>query len=310
MLAVADPIVASLCGDVLVCATGQRLELFRFAGATAHPVDVMDAPSEPATLQVSSGGDLIVGRARDERTVWLWRRGHGFRTLASRASARSRFSAGIVEVRGQTFVLVSALGQLQIMSDDGVVARADIGPAPAFDPTHYTMVSADRLAVRGHFPGDPFPAYIIVPWPELLSDARAIHHALTSTSAIKDQAWDLGAGPAASHSLAVYRDPQDLEEEEEDRDPSRPLWALRGIYLRDVDTGEIGDRIPLPMSFEHAQGIVATDRVIAIQVSSSIVIVDRASHAVSTINGDAVALDVTRARFALLRDAIWRLEDL
>ena len=309
MSTVADPIVASLCGDVLACATGQRIELLRFAGTIAHHLDVLDAPSEPATLQVSSSGDLIVGRARDQRSIWAWRRGHGFRTLASRASARSRFSAGIVEVGGQTIVLVSARGQLQILSDDRIVARADIGPSPAFDPTHYTVVSTDHLAVRGHFADDPFPVYIIVPWPDLLSDARAIHHALTSTSAIKDQAWDLGAGPAPSHSLAVYRDPQDLEEEE-DRAPSRPLWALHGIYLRGVDTGEIGDRIPLPMSFERAQGIVATDRVIAIQVSSSIVIVDRASHAVSTINGDAVALDVTRARFAVLRDAIWRLEDL
>ena len=309
MLAAADPIVASLCGDVLVCATGQRIELFRFAGETAHQLEVLDAPSEPATLQVSSGADLIVGRARDDRTIWGWRRGHGFRTLASGASARSRFSAGIVERGGQTFVLVSALGQLQVLVDDRVVARADIGPSPAFEPTHYTMVSSNRLAIRGHYPGDPFPAYIIVPWHELASDARAIHHALTSTSAIKDQAWDLGCGPAPSNHIVVYRDPQDLEEEE-DRDPARPLWALHGVYLRDLDSGQIGGRIPLAMSFERAQGIVATDHAIALQASGSIVIVDRAVHAVSTIGGDAVALDVTRARFAVLRDAIWRLEDL
>jgi hypothetical protein len=95
-----------------------------------------------------------------------------------------------------------------------------------------------------------------------------------------------------------------------DPDDDDPLWGFRGFYVANLTTGAIVDRLPYAGPSQGARAVVATARRFALHTNAGLALVDRATGATEHVAGDALALDVHAARYAILRDGVWAIRDV
>jgi hypothetical protein len=84
----------------------------------------------------------------------------------------------------------------------------------------------------------------------------------------------------------------------DDEDPVGELEGFRGLYLRRLADHQLLGRIPYSGAVDTGTRIGANDRLIAIEQTGRVDVVERATGVVRHIAGAAVALDPYRMRVA------------
>jgi hypothetical protein len=167
-----------------------------------------------------------------------------------------------------------------------------------------TPLPGDRLALFGNKGSDPYQQIVTVFVNDILNDPDCIQKAFDLENPIQDRAWRLTVGPCPPDSAVVYRDPDDLEipDDDEDLEELGDVGNFTGVYIRNLDSGELIERIPYSGQARSGVRIVATPRFIALEVVEGIDLISRESGEVHEIRALAATLDVNNMRAAWLME--------
>ena len=285
--------VIAFHGSTLAVASGTAVEVRDLGSRSAPSITrfEVDQPISWIEIGVDESSLLIWGGAG--RRLWQWRRDRGVRPLAELVRARDAFGAGSIRLGGIPATLLSQHGRLRAFdADDRELLTADLRSPHAYYPQRFVALPGNRLALYGHHFSDTLPTVASVSLDALAQNAGAIQEALTRRAPLFDRAATLAVGPGPSNTAVVYRDPGDEEvvETEEDREDQRDVAGWAGLYLRDLDTGALLQRIDhRGVSGGGRMGASATH--IAIERRDAVDIIDRSSGSVRTI--PRAALDPT-----------------
>ena len=308
-------LITSRAGAV-ACAAGDRVSLWRVApeGVVAVADVVVDRPV--AWIAVAPGGAAVAGRDADHERAWLWRPGQAPRDLAFRTGTRDTFACGFICVAGEPLVAVAQSGRLRALDLDGSERFTAATDRPrSFFPHAFAELDGGRLAIVGSLFSDPCDTVVTVAIDKLVRDPGAIESALGARppDPVSDRAVRLAVGAAPEGAAVVYRDPEEEEipDDHDEADELPELWNFTGVYLRDLASGKLLQRIAYRGALSSGAPIIATARTVAIETHTGVDLVDRATALTDHVGGAAAALGREAACVvAVGHDGAWSVRRL
>jgi hypothetical protein len=276
-LAVGDPVprIAIGGGTVLqafgtsVTVNRRDAEVTRFEVAT------------PVTrLSISPDGSRALIYGEHARYVWLWEVEHGPRLLATATGSRDMFGCGFALVGGELLTLIAQGGILRGVGVDRLHRfSTNLRTPHSFDPRRFVSLPGGRLTLVGGFFSDPLDTAVTVAIEALRVNPNAVQDAIRQKLPISDRAVDLAVGPCPPDAAVVLRDPEDNEipDDEEAAEELGDVENFAGIYIRQLPTARLVQRIPYRGRGGSGSGIVGTDRYVALEVPGNVDVLDRAT---------------------------------
>jgi hypothetical protein len=292
--------ICALGGGTVVHAVGQGVRVIRDRAEIAR----FEVDAAVGFLRVAPDGRrALIYDARSTR-VWLWRESHGLSLLATATSSRNAFGCGFLAVNGEVLTMLAEGGVLYGLADDGRQRlNANIESSHAFYPQSFVQLSGGRVALVGAFFGDYANVAVTLEADRLLSDRDAVQQAIEDKRPVWDRAVDLTVGPCGPGCAVVLRNPEDTEipEDEEELEDLGDVGNFTGIYVRNLDTGTLVERIPYRGGAGRGVPIAATEEWIAVEVAGGIDLIPRGPGAVRQIREEA-AIDAVAIEAAILHE--------
>lgn len=283
-------------GDVLALADDRALTLWQWREGTAHRIDGVELPFAPT--DVATRGAAVLARDRDRGC--LWTPSGGIEPLVEAKGPRDGFALGFVDDDEPT-ILIAQKGRLLGRRLDGRPRfDANLAKPRWLQVGRIIDLGRGRVALHGAEFGDGFDTIIVVALAALDADADAVQGVLARERPFHDRAPRLAIGPACGDTVIAFRDP----EEEEPFDPDREIeerpdtWGLHGLYRRDLTTGELSQCVAID-ELAPAPHLAASERRVFVATAETLIIVDERGQIAEQREARAVALDPGHERCAL-----------
>jgi hypothetical protein len=293
--------ILALGGDTVAHAFGASIKILRVTQTETRQVTSFDVEMDVNWLDVAPDGQSALIWGGWATRLLRWRAGEGNQLIASYDVRGDDFGGGFAIIRDEVTMFIAQHGVLRGFGIDGRERFAANLAAPrTFIVRGITSLPGDRLALFGNEGSDPFNEVVTVSVDDLLNDPDSVQRALRL-----DRAWHLAVGPCAPDSAVVFRNPEDEEipDDDEDLEELGDVGNFTGVYIRNLDSGTLIERIPYSGHVISGGGIVATPRLVALEVLDGIDLISRGSGEVREIRALAAALDVNSMR------AAWLVED-
>jgi hypothetical protein len=297
--------ILALGGDTVVHAFGVSVEILRVTPAGKEQVTSFDVDVDVDWLSVAPDGQSALIWGGWARRLWRWRAGAGHQLIATNSQRGDDFGGGFAIIRGETTMFVAQHGDLRGFGIDGRNRlTANLGTPRNFKLLSITNLPGNRLALYGNEASDPYRQIYTVYANDLLNDPDSFQKAIRPAAPVNDRAWRLMVGPCAPDSAVVFRDPDDLEipDDDDDLEAFGDVGNFTGVYIRNLDSGELVERIPYNGQVISGVRILATPRLVALEVEGGIDLISRGSGEVREIRALAATLDVNNMRAARLME--------
>jgi hypothetical protein len=298
--------ILALGGDTVAHASGPSVEILRVTPTETWQVTSFDVEMDVNWLEVAPDGQSALIWGGWARRLWHWRAGEGHQLIAAYNERRDEFGGGFVIIRDEVIRFIAQHGVLLgVATDDRERFAVNLATPRNFHVRGIAHLPGDRLALFGDENREPFSQVVTVSVDDLLNDPDSVQKALHLENPIRDRAIRLAVGPCAPDAAVVYRDPENEEipDDEEDLEELGDVGNFTGVYIRNIDSGTLIERIPYNGPARSGERIVATPRVVALEVRDGIDLISRGSGEVREIRALAATLDVSSMR------AAWLVED-
>jgi hypothetical protein len=288
----------ALAGDVLALAEGTRVTLYDVARERVLRTlelawDVHEVVLAPSARFVAAGprqprAEIAVHDLERDATTPIGKLAD--RWLTGVEFARADGAEVLLVARDQrTFTIFDTGDELRELA---------VVESHGFEFDSFSSLPDGFVASVGHYSGETRDSLVVIPIEE--ADRRRAAEAVREEL---DFAYRLIAGQAESDAFVAFRDPEDAEEpdpDDEDDDGRSDVHNFHGLYVRDVRTRELRERIAWDGPVAPGDRCFATERWIAIAMRDRLTLVPRRdANAELTIPADAVALDPDGRRVAL-----------
>jgi hypothetical protein len=297
--------VLALGGDTVVHASGTSVKILRVTPTETRQVTSFDVEMGVNWLSVAPDGQSTLIWGGWATRLWRWREGEEHQLIAVSNARNDEFGGGFAIIRDEVTMFITQHGVLRGFGTDGRERfAANVGAPRNFIARSITPLPGDRLALFGHEGSDPFDQIVTVLVDDLLNDPDSVQQALRFANPIRDRAWHLAVGQCDPDSAIVFRNPEDEEipDDDEDLEELGDVGNFTGLYIRNLDSGTLIERIPYSGHARSGVRIVATPRFVALEARGGIDLISRGSGEVREIRALAAALDVNSMRAALLAE--------
>jgi hypothetical protein len=299
----ASPHRMALAGDVLALAERRRLTVLDLA--RARVARTVDLAWDVEDVALSPSGRFVAAGPRQPRSeIVLHDLDRDVTSSIGKVADRWLTGVGFARHDGAELLLVARNQQtFTIFEVDDELAELAVVDGYEFEFDSFTALPVGRVASVGHFSGETRDSLIVVPVAEAVADPEGA--AATAVRTELDFAYRLIAGPAEPDALVAFRDPEDAEEPDDedgdDGDDDRPdVHGFRGLYVRDLETGELRERIEWDGPVARGDRCFATESWIAIAMRRRVDLVPRREPGGDVaLPADAVALDPAGRRIAV-----------
>jgi hypothetical protein len=295
--------VLALGGDTVVHASGTSVKILRVTPTETRQVTSFDVEVDVNWLDVAPDGQSALIWGGWATRLWHWREGEGHRLIAVSNTRSDEFGGGFAIIRGDVTMFITQHGVLRGFATDGRERfAANVATPRNFLVLGITPLPGDRLALFGNESREPFDQVVTVFVDDLLNDPDSVQQALRLANPIRDRAVRLAVGRCDPDSAVIYRDPEDEEipDDDEDLEELGDVGNFTGVYIRNLDSGTLIERISYSGPARSGERIVAIPRFVALEVRDGIDLINRGSGEVHEIRALAATLDVNSMRAALL----------
>jgi hypothetical protein len=300
---VVAPVALALAADDLLAAQpdGTIVHL-RVEDRAAAEVGRWGSSRPVGALALSPSGTHALTAAPGSGAIELRDLRRGAVTLEF-GDGRHPVAACFVEADGRELLACSRrrfMLELLDPAEGGELAAADLSTRVAFEWSHLVPVAHGRaLIAPGHSLSEGKNSLLVLSTDELLADPEHAAAVAGSRAPFSDYAWRLAAGPCGGDAVAVFRDPED-DEEPDGEEPADELEGFCGVYVRDLATGRMLDRVAADLPVETGSPLLATGGLVAAVTGHGLTLLSRdgAGKPVA-LPARATALDPVRGRAAV-----------
>jgi hypothetical protein len=256
-------------------------------------------------LKVAPDGKTVLIYGDYGTKVWRWREGIGLDPFTSPQKKRESAGCGFIVVNGKVITLLFSNGILNGFSQEGdQVFSSNLLSPHTFLSKNFINLPKNLVAITGVFFGDFADSVIVVDLTALLQDPEAVQKAIKDKLYFFDRSINLTVGPCYSDGIVALRDPEDTEVpiDEEDIKDLGDVENFAGIYIRELETGKLIQRISYSGSAGSGAAIVATENHIALQVMGGIDLIQRRTGEIQNI-AEAI-LDVSGLQIVKLNNGL------
>jgi hypothetical protein len=295
--------ILALGGDTVAHAFGTSVEILRVTPIESRQVTSFDVEVDVNWLNMAPDGQSALIWGGWARRLWHWRAGEEHQLITASNTRRDEFGGGFAIIRGEVIRFIAQHGVLRGFATDGRERfTVNLSEPRNFLVRSMTTLPDDRLALVGDENREPYVRVVTILVDDLLNDPDSVQKALCLENPIRDRAVRLAVGSGAPDSAVVFRDPENEEvpDDDEDLEELGDVGNFTGLYIRNLDSGTLIERIPYSGPAKSGVRIVATPRFVALEVVDGIDIISRGSGEVREIRTLAATLDVNSMRAALL----------
>ena len=297
--------ILALGAATVVHASGASVKVLRVTPTGTRQVTSFDVEVDVDWLDVAPDGQSVLIWGGWATRLWRWRAGVGHLLTAAYDVRGDEFGGAFAVIRGEVIMFIAQHGVLRGFTTDGRERfAANLGTPRNFLVRSIAQLPGDRLALFGNEGSDPYNEVVTVFVDDILNDPDSVQKALRLKNPIRDRAWSLAVGPCAPDSAVVFRNPEDEEipEDDEDLEELGDVGNFTGVYIRNLDSGTLIERIPYSGNAISGVRIVATPRLVALEVRDGIDLISRGSGEAHEIRALAATLDVSGMRAAWLTE--------
>lgn len=296
----------------LLRVTRDSAALYESVGDVLRPLGELPFAEMPSAIDLSAAEPWVCWRDANHDACWSWRPGTEPEQLAARGGTRDGLAVGFIETEAEPLLAVARGAELRLFDvSHSLRASIELRRPHAWNCHRFTTLAGRHIAITGNLFSDPLDMIITVALQDLLRDSLTVQRAIEEGRMVHDRAEKLLVGSGPDATAVVIRDPGDEEPLEDKDDDTSDVWALRGYYVRGLSDARLVGQGNYRGAFEKQAAVVATDRVVAIEVAGSVDVIDRRDSTVSRIRGDLVALDPVNARVGVLNtNGDWRVFSL
>jgi len=296
----------SFSGGTLVHAKDEVIDIRRSENDPQH----FNIDAKVDWLKVAPDGKTVLIYGDYGTKVWRWREGVGLDLFTSPQKKRESAGCGFIVVKGKVITLLYTNGILNGFSEEGnQVFSSNLLSPHTFLSKNFINLPKNLVAITGVFFGDFADSVIVVELTELLEDPQTVQKAIKDKVYFFDRAINLTVGPCDSDCIVTLRDPEDAEVpiDEEDVEDLGDVGNFAGVYIRDLETGKLIERISYSGSAGSGAPIAATETHIAIQVMGGIDVIQRKTGEIQNIPEailDLSGLQIVKLNNGLLKEMI------
>ncbi|MBS1596997.1 MAG: hypothetical protein JST75_02145 [Bacteroidetes bacterium] len=305
MCLVIDDNFFSFSGGTFVHANNNILEIFQ----NGTFFERFTTEEKIQWLKVAPDGRTVLVYAKGGTHITRWREGLGIDLFAVNTSKIISFGCGFIIVDGLTITTLHQNGNLRGFLNDGKeIFFSNMESPRSFHPRSFVNLSGNQIAITGFFFSDFAYSAIIIPVEVLLSGKDRFQEEIRS-KAPADRAVDLTIGPADSGCFVAFRDPEDTEipEDKEEEEDLKDVGNFTGVYIRDFNSQKLINKYPYRGKTGTSYPIVATKKIIAIQVKNGVDIIDRISGDTKNISNtilDVAGLQIVKINNKVIEDIV------
>jgi hypothetical protein len=296
----------SFSGGTLVHAKDEVIDIRRYEIDPEH----FNIDAKVDWLKVAPDGKTVLIYGDYGTKVWRWREGVGLDLFTSPQKKRESAGCGFIVVNEKVVTLLFSDGILNGFSEQGnQVFSSNLLSPHTFLSKNFINLPKNLVAISGAFFGDFADSVIAVDLTDLLEDPQAVQKAIKEKVYFFDRAINLTVGPCDSGCIVALRDPEDTEVpmDEEEIEDLKDVENFAGIYIRELETGKLVQRISYSGSAGSGAAIVATENHIALQVMGGVDVIQRNTGEIQNIPEailDVSGLQIVKLNNGLLKEMI------
>jgi hypothetical protein len=296
----------SFSGGTLVHAKDEVIDIRRYEIDPEH----FNIDAKVDWLKVAPDGKTVLIYGDYGTKVWRWREGVGLDLFTSPQKKRESAGCGFIVVKEKVVTLLFSDGILNGFSEQGnQVFSSNLLSPHTFLSKNFINLPKNLVAISGAFFGDFADSVIVVDLTDLLEDPQAVQKAIKEKVYFFDRAINLTVGPCDSGCIVALRDPEDTEApmDEEEIEDLKDVENFAGIYIRELETGKLVQRISYSGSAGSGAAIVATENHIVLQVMGGVDMIQRNTGKIQNIPEailDVSGLQIVKLNNGLLKEMI------